>query len=368
VGRVSTRIAAVAALLVMSAGVPAPLRAQGDLRLLTTIAAIRQYPSVFHLQSVVVRGELVEGAVGVVLEADGRRLDVALGNAGAPTGPVEVRGRMVDVGRLEPNDPRLGGFQPPDPDRWPQRNELLLLLVDSVAPADPAVTPTIRALALEPWRFEGESVSVTGQFRGRNLYGDLPGAPAASEYDFVLRSAGASLWVTNLEPKGRGFELRVTARVDTGRWVRVTGVVHHERGLVTITGAAIAEADPPSESDEPDDGPAPAPLLVPAEAVFSIPTGGETGVSRDLGTVRLQFSRGLDPLSVRDGIRVRYDDGDQAVLEVQTRYDAATSSLAVTLPGRLDPFRRVVVETLDGLRAFDGAPVTPFTLTFTTGQ
>ena len=35
-----------------------------------------------------------------------------------------------------------------------------------------------------------------GQFAGRNLLGDLPDAPAQSQWDFVLRSADAAIWVT----------------------------------------------------------------------------------------------------------------------------------------------------------------------------
>ena len=283
-----------------------------------------------------------------------------------PTGPLEVRGQLLDVGRLEPGDSRLTGYLPPDPDRWPQRGELLLLNVSSIIAAEPAVTTTARALALEPWRFEGKPVTVTGQFRGRNLYGDLPGAPALSEHDFVLRAAGGAIWVTGLEPSGRDFSLRVTARVDTGQWVRVTGIVTRTRGLVTLEGSAIRLASALGEDDEPE-LPAPAPPLPPAVVVFSIPTGDEAAVPREL-TVRLQFSRGLDPDTVDGNIRVRYAEPGAPALDIETTYNAGTNSVAIALPGPLEPFRRVEVTTLEGLEAFDGVPVDPFTLQFTTGQ
>ena len=64
-------------------------------------------------------------------------------------------------------------------------------------------------------------MSVTGQFAGRNLLGDLPDAPAISRYDFVVRSADAAIWVTNLRPRGKDFELALDARIDTGRWVQL---------------------------------------------------------------------------------------------------------------------------------------------------
>ena len=352
--------------LLLGAALAAAAAAQTTPRRLTTLDSIRQFPGYFHLQDVVVRGELVEASVGVVLEADGWRLDVALGNAGAPAGPVEVRGQLLDVGRLDPADPRLTGYVPRDPDRWPQRGELLLLNVSSVVAAEPAVTASTRTLALEPWRFEGEAATVTGQFRGRNLYGDLPGAPALSEHDFVLRAAGGAIWVTGLEPSGRDFNLRVTARVDTGRWLEVTGIVTRTRGLVTLEGSAVRLAAPRDERDEPEP-PAPPPPLPPAAVVFSIPTSDETAVPRDV-TLRLQFSRGLDANSIAGNLRVRYAEPGAPTLNIETAYSAGTNSVAIALPEPLEPLRRVTVETLAGLTAFDGVPVAPFTLSFTTGQ
>ena len=100
----------------------------------------------------------------------------------------------------------------------------------------------MRALALQPWRFEGQNVTIVGEFRGRNLFGDQPSAPGKSRYDFVLRSADAAVWVTDLRPRGRGFDLSVEARVDTGRWLQVSGTVSQDRGLVAISGATVATA------------------------------------------------------------------------------------------------------------------------------
>jgi hypothetical protein len=331
----------------------------------TTISSIRQFPSFFHLQNVIVRGELVEAAVGLILQANGRRLDVELHDLRAPTGPIEVRGQLLDVGRLEPGDPRLTGYLPPEPDRWPQRGELLLLNVNNIIEAEPAVRASPRVLALEPWRFDDEPVLVIGQFRGRNLYGDLPGAPAMSEHDFVLRAAGGAIWVTGLKPSGRNFDLRVIARVDTGQWVEVTGIVRRVRGLVTLEGTDITLASPVADDEPPPAAASPPPP--PASVVFSIPTSGETAISREI-TVRLQFSRGLDTNTLDGNIRVRNGEPGAPALELATTYDAGRNSIAIILPGPLAPFSQVVVDTFDGLMTFDGIPVAPFTLTFTTGQ
>src|SRR6202795_2645706 len=51
-----------------------------------------------------------------------------------------------------------------------------------------------------------------------------------SRYDFVVRSTDAAIWVSGARPKGKGFDLSVDARIDTGRWLEVTGVLQHGRG------------------------------------------------------------------------------------------------------------------------------------------
>jgi hypothetical protein len=351
--------------LLLAAGLAVGVTAQATPPRTTTLESIRAYPGYFHLQQVVLHGELVAEPSVVVLEADGRRVDVHLGGAGLPAGPVVARGHVIDVGRLEAGDPRLRGYLPANPDAWPARSELLLLVATSLTPADPVVSATVRTLALEPWRFDGESVTVTGQFRGRNLYGDLPGAPAHSEHDFVLRAAGGAVWVTGLEPRGRGFELRPAARVDTGRWVEVTGVARRDRGLVLIEGATIRLADPMDAPDEPADAPVPPPAPL-AEVIFAIPTIDETGVPRSV-VVRLQFSRGLDPATVGGNIELRPIDSGAAPVAVEATYRAGNTSVSLTPAAPLDAFRRYAVETLDGLRAFDGSAVAPFEVTFTTG-
>src|SRR4029453_13877411 len=140
-------------------------------------------------------------------------------------------------------DPRVASYDgAKDPERWPQPGEDLILSVTGVSGAQLATTPSVRGLALQPWRFEGQKVTVVGQFRGRNLFGDLPNSPGKSRYDFVLRSADTAVGVTGMRPRGKGFDLNVGARVDAGRWLEVTGTVNHERGLVDIAATAIATA------------------------------------------------------------------------------------------------------------------------------
>lgn len=292
--------------------------------------------------------------------------------ASATGGPVEVRAQMIDVGRLTPTDPRLLRYENrPDPDHWPSPGEELVLNVASVLPAEPTPTPTIRALAVEPWKFEGQSVSVTGQFGGRNLFGDLPAAPAKDKYDFVLRGTEGAVWVTGLRPKGKNFDLNVDARVDTSHWLQVTGALKRERGLVMLEARTITSTSAPATRVVVE-APPPAPKE-PGEIVFSSPVEGETGVS-PAAPIRIQFSRGIDPPTINGQIRIGYvggtgaaADAPAAAIDVQVTYDAASHAVLLRLAKPLEPFRTVKVELLEGAKTFDGAPITPWNVTFSVG-
>jgi len=155
-------------------------------------------------------------------------------------GKLEVRGQFLDVGRMSADDPRFIPFNLVErirsayQDRWPKPGEELILILGGTAPAPAATnvtTPPLRSLAMEPSRYDGQKVTITGQFRGRNLFGDLPESPANSRYEFVLRSGDAAVWVTGLQPKGKTFSFDPTKRIDSGRWVKVQGTVKTAKGL-----------------------------------------------------------------------------------------------------------------------------------------
>lgn len=348
------------------------LQGQTPIRRQTTIEAIRQFPGYFHLQNVILRGEFDEGGPRVTLRGGDHVVGVLLRGVGTIPGPVEISGQVIDVGRLEPGDPRLSSYEAPrESDQWPRPGEELLVAVTGVAAAPPAATASVRALSLEPWRFEGQRVTVVGQFRGRNLFGDLPGAPARSTFDFVLRGSDAAVWVTGLRPRGRGFNLSVDARVDTSQWLQVAGVVRRERGLVLIEGATVAAATPPAETPQPEEPALALEQLGPAEVVFSSPTEGDTEVSVD-APIRIQFSRGLNPATISGRVRIGYlsaarEIGEPAAIEAQSSYDAGTRAIQITFVRPLDRYRTVKVEVLDGVKTFDGAGVKPWALIFSTG-
>ena len=133
--------------------VPALAAAQGATRRLTTIDSIRQFPGYYHLQNVLLRGEFSQAGRRILLKADENELTVQLAEGvTTQSGEVEVRGQIIDVGRLEPGDPRVGPLEGRDADRWPRPGEEVLLRVASVTPAPaPTGNVSVRGLALEPW-------------------------------------------------------------------------------------------------------------------------------------------------------------------------------------------------------------------------
>jgi hypothetical protein len=374
--RVGALIAAVALVCV-----PPDADAQTAARRLTTIDSLRQFPGYYHLQNVLIRGTFSERDRRLQLVSDAHEITAVLEErVQSLSGDVEVRGQLVDVGRLEPSDPRVGrtarpgravdGPESSDAERWPRPGEELFLRVTGVSLAEPAPTPTIRALALEPWKFAGRAVTLGGSFRGRNLFGDLPDAPTKGRYDFVLRGAEGAIWVTGLRPRGRDFDLDVDRRADSGRWLDVTGTVVHERGLVRVEATRVALGKAPAASTVADEDAKPAAPPPPVEIVFQSPTEGDVDV-RPGDTVRVQFSRGLAEPTLAGRVQARYADpgldaaAPGASLEFKVSYDAANRAVEMRFPQRLQPGRMVRVEILEGVTAFDGGVVPPWTVTFT---
>lgn len=349
---------------------------QSPARRFTTVDALRHFPGFYHLQNVLVRGEFVEDGKRMMLRSDAADLRVVIGEGvSAKKGPVEVRGVLIDVGRLEPADPRLTGIADGrDAERWPRPGEELVVRATGVSEAETASTATVRSLTLEPWKFDGQNVTIVGNFRGRNLFGDLAGSPNKSKYDFVLRGVEGAVWVTSLRPKGDRFDLDINRRVDSDRWLEVSGKVVYERGLVSIEATRMKLATAPAVRAERDEEPAaPVVPLQPVQVVFSSPTDGETDVSPG-AAIRVQFSRGLNEASLADDIRISYVGasasaaGAAPTLPFGVSYDAASRSIQIKMKEPFQPFRTVRIDLLDGVKGFDGAPLTPWTMTFSVGN
>lgn len=375
----------VAALVALVLAAAPPTLAQGRDRApqtrTTTIEVLTRHALFFSRQRVRIQGTVtVEPGVDAVWLSDGTKRIVLADSQNRAHGPgdrFEATGTFWDVGRLQPDDPRLPTFDFRALARtvlnrdWPGPGELLVLLVEAIAPFTDGADASLRAIALDPSRFEGKRVTIAGRFRGANLYGDLPVAAGKSKWDFVLQSADAALWITGLQPKGRGFSLDPKARVDTGRWVRVTGVLRHEGGLAWLEAQEIQETDARAEEDAP---PVPEPVFpavleVPPLVIFSAPVQDDTDVS-PTATVRIQFSRDMDAASFKDRVKVSYfgDASETPPPPAFTfTYRQATRVLEVQFRAPLERFRTVRVDLADGITSSSGLSLGAWALTFTIG-
>jgi hypothetical protein len=338
----------------------------------TNVAALLAHPSYFHTRPVVVVGELKLLDSGELrLSSDGVSVRVIYQGT-TPSDVAEVRGEFWDLGKFNPDDPRLSGYDVKrsfgiDPEgAWPRAGQVTVLIASTVTRATPAAAPSIRNIVLYPSRYLDQKVTVTGQFGGRNLLGDLPDAPAQSRWDFVLRSADAAIWVTNLRPRGKDFELALDARIDTGRWLEVSGTLQQGRGLQWLNGEGGAVAITQAPKDAPEQPVVRVAAAPPPEVVFSAPTGGETDVL-PTSSVRIQFSRDMDPSTFRGRIRVRSGEGNAMPVEFTTSYLPGTRVLELKFSTPLQRFSGVTVELQEGILGTDKQPLAPWTLTFETG-
>jgi hypothetical protein len=357
----------------------ATVSAQPPQRRATNVAALLAHPAFHHLHLIVAIGRLQLRDSGELrLTDEGGSVRVVF-RGSVPDELAEVRGEFWDVGRMNADDPRLAGldlratFQI-DPDgSWPRPGQVTAVIASAVAPASPPLAPSVRSLVLFPSRFVDQKVTVTGQFAGRNLLGDLPEAPARSRYDFVLRTTDAAIWVINIRPRGKDFDLALDARIDTGRWLEVSGTVQQGRGLMLIdaTAGSLRLTKPPAETTA--DSQIRVPAAPPPEVVFSAPTTDETDVSA-AATVRIQFSRDINPATFKGRITARYvdagaqaPDAPAASLEFTTQYLPGTRVLEIRFPQPLGRFRTVQMDLGEGILGTDQQPLKPWSLRFETG-
>ena len=110
---------------------------------------------------------------------------------------------------------------------------------------------TLEALVFNPGPLVNRKVRVLGQFRGRNLYGDLPAKSERSPLDWVIKDGAYAVWVVGKSPKGSGWSLDVTLKSDTGRWMEVTGKPETVDGVVYLRALGVhLSKGPPSPPPE----------------------------------------------------------------------------------------------------------------------
>lgn len=371
--------------VLLALAIASAVSAQPATRRTTNIAALLAYGSFYTGRPILLVGKVgVENnELRVSSDAGSIRL-VSKGNA--PDGMDEIRGEYWDIGRMKPDDPRLSTYDMRttfhvDPDgAWPKAGEVTAIIASSITPAQIPTNESIRAIVLNPDRYADQKVAISGQFSGRNLLGDLPDAPGKSRYDFVLRTADAAIWVTQMRPRlkdasGKDVELGLDARIDTGRWLEVKGTVQQGHGLQWIEAEAgsLKFGKPPTEPTHTEEE-IRVPAAPPPEVVFSAPTNDESDVSTATN-VRIQVSRDLDKATLKNHINVQYvsaestlrGEPDTPKIDFTTDYNAATRVIEIKFAKPLERFRTVKIELTADVHGTDEQPLKPYTLTFVLG-
>jgi hypothetical protein len=359
--------------------------AQPAIRRATNLTTLLAYPGFFHGRPILIVGKVGVDKDSLRLSDDNASIRLVF-KGNAPDGLDEVRGEFWDLGRMKADDIRLSTYDlrqtfKIDPDApWPRPGEVTAIIATAVSPAATPSQPSIRAIVLSPSRYLDQKVAITGQFSGRNLLGELPDAPGKSRYDFVLRSTDAAIWVANMRPRlkdanGKDTELGLDARIDTSRWLSVRGTIQEVRGLLVLDAEAgsLAFAKAPTETTT-EEEPIRVPAGPPPEVVFSAPTQDETDVLQN-ATVRIQFSRDLDPATLKGRIKAHYlesqsvERGEPVTppADFTYQYAAANRVLEIKFTKPLERFRTLKVDLVEGIVGTDGQPLKPWTLTFMIG-
>ncbi len=224
---------------------------------------------------------------------------------------------------------------------------------------------TLEDLVTKPERYDGKTVTIRGQFRGENLFGDLPSSSRARSSDWVIKDDVFAVWVTGKKPKGSGWSLDASLKRDTGKWLQVTGRVRSSNRVVTLEAIAVTLTKPPEArvAAEPRPDPTPKPPAKPRRppvVAFSLPIDGEREVAPD-AVFQLQFSRDMDEASLKDRVLFRYagrtQPGDNALDAVKTSYDGGLRTLRIDPGDQLRAGRIVEIVLLPGILDLEGIPL-----------
>jgi hypothetical protein len=152
-------------------------------------------------------------------------------------------------------DPSLPVLPAPRSD-WPRISITVLAMADrgdrgtSKAVTIPGVLT--REIIDNPAEYLGKTVRIRGQFRGNNLFADLPTGSRRENADWVLKDGELALWVTGKPPRGKGWALDPSYKGDTARWVEVAGKPEVQSGIVYLRASKVALAGKPAEGEAED--------------------------------------------------------------------------------------------------------------------
>jgi hypothetical protein len=229
---------------------------------------------------------------------------------------------------------------------------------DSLRKASPV---TLESLVTNPGSRDNQMVRVVGKFRGSNLYGDLPSRSQRQRGDWVIKDEAFAVWITGKKPKGKGFDLDVSLKRDTGKWIEVVGRAVTRGGVTYVQALEVSLTGPPSATAQVlPPSPPPERPKVPPVIVFALPLDGDGEVPID-GRFIVQFNKDMEEGSFKNRVLLRYAGpvlpGDQPLNSTKVTYDRGRRALTVD-PGMAMAFgRQVELVLLPGIVDTEGLPL-----------
>ena len=150
-----------------------------------------------------------------------------------------------------------------------------------------------------------EPIDVIGQYRGGNLFGDVPPDTRLREGpdDFVLRDGQFSIWVVGSKPGGNGWSLELLNKRDTSTWLRVRGRIEEINGNYYLRASELEPAQRPWSQTPADPGALGWAPVAP-DVQFSLPLPFETA-SPDTQFV-IQFTKPMNQSTFQGNVTLRY--------------------------------------------------------------
>lgn len=197
-------------------------------------------------------------------------------------------------------------------------------------------------------------LDVVGQFRGSNLYGDLPAETRRGDDDWVLRDGPVSMWVRDRPPRGDGWSLDPHSLADTATWLRVRGRIRDDGGsfhlrashLVPVerrAGEPVASDDRVYSAERPD-------------VQFTLPIEAEPAPPDSQFVI--QFTRPMDVRTFGGRVLLQYAGSprpDDPVFEFASfEYDRELRALHVDPGVALQPGREFEIVLQAGIRDASG--------------
>jgi hypothetical protein len=156
----------------------------------------------------------------------------------------------VDLDLVE--DPLLPPMPPPQFERgWPRVSITVFSIRDRTNPE--TVRPREVGSGIgwqilqDPASYLGKKTRVYGQFRGRNLFGDLPAVSARGKDDWVLKDGDTAMWVMGKEPKGEGWKLNLDYKGDSKSWLDVEGKPEVQNGVLYLKANRVLMSKAPGK-------------------------------------------------------------------------------------------------------------------------